>query len=123
TTSWTLQKSKITGYTAPSNQYFANKQRLAYKNPASSFTGYGVTLGHGQTQTQSAPPPPPPPQPQPQQTASSGSGKSKKQLLEEYEKDYLARMGHEQTEAATQAQAAETKPQDKYTKGLLPKGS
>ncbi len=82
-----------------------------------------MTLGHGQTQTQSAPPPPPPPQPQPHHTASSGSGKSKKQLLEEYEKDYLTRMSHEQAEAATHAQAAETKPQDKHTKGLLPKGS
>ena len=55
TTSWILQKSKITGYTAPSNQYFANKQRLAYKNPATSFTGYGVSLGYGGTKT--VPPP------------------------------------------------------------------
>jgi len=68
TTSWTLQKSKITGYTAPSNQYFANKQRLAYKNPASSFTGYGVSLGYGGTKTV-----PPPPKPQTHGSLPKGS--------------------------------------------------
>jgi len=30
TQSWILQKAKITGYTAPSNKYFATRQRLAH---------------------------------------------------------------------------------------------
>lgn len=44
---WALQKAKITGYTAPSNKYFATRQRLAYHPQATSFTGYGISLGHG----------------------------------------------------------------------------
>jgi len=133
---WALQKSKITGYTAPSNKYFATRQRLAYHphHPDKNFLGYGISLGHGaaQTQTQSAPPPPPPP---PQQTqeklpkgtaaSSGGTGKSRQQELEDYEKDYLARLDLQQAEAAkaaaepaqTQAQASASK-----THGTLPKG-
>jgi len=44
---WALQKAKITGYTAPSNKYFATRQRLAYHPQATSFTGYGISLGQG----------------------------------------------------------------------------
>ena len=50
---WALQKAKITGYTAPSNKYFATRQRLAYHPQATSFTGYGISLGHGATEKKS----------------------------------------------------------------------
>ena len=58
---WALQKSKITGYTAPSNKYFATRQRLAHHphHPENkNFLGYGISLAAGQVQAQSAPPPP-----------------------------------------------------------------
>ena len=61
TQSWILQKATITGYTAPSNKYFATKQRLAHHphHPDKNFLGYGISLAAGQGQAQSAPPPPP----------------------------------------------------------------
>ncbi|MEC8530287.1 MAG: hypothetical protein VXY27_05295, partial [Thermoproteota archaeon] len=34
---WNDQKTKVTGYTAPSNKYFATKQRLAYHPEAKKF--------------------------------------------------------------------------------------
>jgi type IV secretory pathway VirB10-like protein len=111
TTSWTLQKSKITGYTAPSNKYFATRQRLAYHPQATSFTGYGISLGHGaaQTQTKAAPPPPPPPaksETLPKESHSSGGGSSKKQSLEAYEQQYLARLEQQERESREFQQAA-----------------
>ena len=140
TTSWSLQKSKVPGYTAPSNKYFATRQRLAHHpfHPENkNFLGYGISLGHGagQAQTQSAPPPPPPPQPKPSTThgtlpkgsttSSGGTGKSRQQELEEYEKDYLARMDQQQADAAAEAAkaAAEAaKASSSQTHGTLPKG-
>jgi hypothetical protein len=46
TQSWILQKATITGYTAPSNKYFATKQRLSFHphNPDKNFLGYGISL-------------------------------------------------------------------------------
>jgi len=138
TTPWALQKSKVTGYTAPSNKYFATRQRLSYHPQETSFTGYGISLGHGasQAQTQSAPPPPPPPQVEvaPKETSSSGGGSSKKQSLENYERDYLARLDKQQAEAEELQRAAEELAAKKRTEsgsssssggsthGSLPKG-
>jgi len=154
TQSWILQKAKITGYTAPSNKYFATRQRLAHHpfHPENkNFLGYGISLGHGTAQTQTLSAPPPPQQTQgklPKGTAASsgGTGKSRKQELEDYEKDYLARLDIQEAEAVaeveqTQASSSQKhgslpkgftpqsapppppKPQEKYAKGLLPKGS
>jgi BMFP domain-containing protein YqiC len=125
TQSWSLQKATLTGYTAPSNKYFATRQRLAFHphDPDKNFLGYGISLGHGvaQTQTQS-PPPPPPPQSLPKETASSASsGKSRKEQLADYEKDYLARLDviyeEEEKVQAEKAQSPASKSQ-----GALPKG-
>jgi hypothetical protein len=46
TQSWILQKAILTGYTAPSNKYFATKQRMAFHphNPDKNFLGYGISL-------------------------------------------------------------------------------
>ena len=46
TQSWILQKATITGYTAPSNKYFATRQRMAFHphNPDKNFLGYGISL-------------------------------------------------------------------------------
>jgi hypothetical protein len=56
-----LQKSKVPGFTAPSNKYFATRQRLAFHphQPDKNFQGYGISIGAGQVQTQSAPSPKP----------------------------------------------------------------
>ena len=68
TSNWNDQKAKVAGYTQPSNQYFATRQRLAY-HPADknfgSFSGVTMTVDgvQAQTQTQQAPPPEPPPKP------------------------------------------------------------
>jgi hypothetical protein len=111
TTPWALQKPKVPGYTAPSNKYFATRQRLAYHPQETSFTGYGISLGHGasQAQAKAAPPPPPPAQDRavPKETRSSGGGSSKKQSLEDYERDYLARLDQQDREAEELHRAAE----------------
>ena len=117
TTNWNEQKAKVTGYTQPSNQYFATRARLAYHPPDKTFGGFSgsnltVEGVDAQAQTQQAPPPEAPkpkgtlpkgmeqPQaqtqqapPPPEQTSySSSEGKSRKEQLEEYEKDYLERI-------------------------------
>lgn len=107
TEDWNRQKAKVTGFTQPSNQYFATRARLAYHPSDKIFTGYGMRVEGvaAQAQTQQAPPPPPPPPqaqqsaPPPQQTSSrSGSGKLKQQQLEEYERNYLARLEQQRIE-------------------------
>jgi hypothetical protein len=131
---WALQKAVITGYTAPSNKYFATRQRLAYHPPETSFTGYGINLGHGAAQAQ-APPSPPPKEDGvlPKETGSSGGSSSKKQSLEEYEKDYLARLDKQNDEARELQAAAQELAAKKRagsgssssggsTHGSLPKG-
>ena len=72
--------------------------------------------------------PPAEPQPEPQPTGSGGNGKSRQQILEEYEKDYLARLIKQEHEAAKkQQEAAELEAKQKAeqsssTRGSLPKG-
>jgi hypothetical protein len=133
---WALQKVVVTGYTAPSNKYFATRQRLAYHPPETSFTGYGIDLGHGAAQAQAQAPPPPPPKEDsalPKESGSSGGGSSKKQSLEDYEKDYMARLDQQADEARELQAAAEELAAKKHagsgssssggsTKGSLPKG-
>ena len=133
---WALQKAVVTGYTAPSNKYFATRQRLAYHPQETSFTGYGISLGHGAAQAQAQAPPPPPPQEDravPKETGSSGGGSSKKQTLENYEKDYLARLDQQENDARELQAAAEELAAKKRagsgssssggsTHGSLPKG-
>ena len=106
---WALQKAKITGYTAPSNKYFATRQRLAYHPQATSFTGYGISLGNGASKAQAKVAPPPPPaqvRTVPKESASSGYGSAKKQSLENYERDYLARLDQQERESQELHQAA-----------------
>jgi len=132
TQSWILQKATITGYTAPSNKYFATRQRMAFHphNPDKNFLGYGISLGHAaaQTQTQSSPPPPPPQQSLPKETTSSaGSKKSRQEQLADYEKDYLARKGsqyevEQEAPEAAKAEAAQSKASASKSQRALPKG-
>ena len=95
TTDWNLQKLKGTS-PAPSNQYFATRQRLAYHPADRNFTGYGLVVEGAAAQAQQAPPPPQA-EPQQQTTASSG-GSSKQSDLEAYENDYMARLDQEEKE-------------------------
>jgi len=124
TQSWILQKATITGYTAPSNKYFATKQRIAFHphNPDKNFLGYGISLGHGAAQTQTQSPPPPQSQSLPKETARlSSSGKSREEQLADYEKDYLARLDVlYQEEPKVEAEKAQS-PASK-SQGALPKG-
>ena len=144
TSNWNDQKSKVTGYTAPSNQYFATRQRLAYSPPGKtfgSFSGVYMSVEGVEIKAQQTPPPEPPKPaetttqqaPPPQQSSSSGNtGKSKQQILEEYEVEYMNRMAKEQEEheelmrAVVEVQAkrqVESQPSDsKSKKGSLPKG-
>ena len=143
TTNWNEQKIKVTGYTQPSNQYFATRPRLAY-HPADktfgSFSGVNMTVegvaGQAQQQQQQAPPPPPKPAkgtlpkgttqaPPQQQYGSNGEGKSRKQHLEDYEKDYLQRIEQERIDdekAYQEIIESEAKSRAKQTRGSLPKG-
>ncbi|KAG2478017.1 MAG: hypothetical protein NPMRth3_2200003 [Nitrosopumilales archaeon] len=135
TEDWNLQKAKVTGYTHPSNQYFATRARLAYHPADTNFTGYGLVVEGAAAQAQQAPPPPPPPEPQPQQTTASTGGGSKKPDLEAYEADYMARLDQQEKENAELMKAAAelaakrsgesggSSGQASSTKGSLPKGS
>ena len=137
TSDWNQQKAKVTGYTQPSNQYFATRARLAYHPPDKTFGGFsGATMsveGVELKQTQQAPPPPAP-EPKPAdgtlpketvqaQQASANEGKSRKELLEEYENEYLQRIEQERVaaeKAYQEAMAAEA--QRRASTGTLPKG-
>ena len=117
---WNDQKSKVPGYTAPGNKYFATRQRLAYHPEAKKF-GTWINDAPAGDQAKSAPPPPPPPPPQPEPQASAGSasdGKSKQAQLEDYEKDYLARLEQKKVDdAKAVAEAAKaSKPQQQPLK-------
>ena len=127
---WNDQKTKVTGYTAPSNKYFATKQRLAYHPEAKKF-GTWINDAPAGDQAKSAPPPPPPPPPQPEPQASAGSasdGKSKQAQLEDYEKDYLARLEQKKVDdakavaEAAKAEAAAAAAKVQSNRGSLPKG-
>jgi hypothetical protein len=140
TTNWNDQKAKVTGYTQPSNQYFATRARLAY-HPADKtfggFSGVSLTVDGSVAQTQQAPPPKPSKgtlpkgstqkEPEPVQISSpdSSSGKSRKEELEEYEKNYLARLDQQRIEEEKEYQKiveAEVKTRASATRGSLPKG-
>jgi len=147
-------KATVTGYTACSNQYYATRARLAYHPSDKRFGSFsGVNMSFDgveiKEQVQQAPPPPPPETakpkgtlpkgtlpkgtlpkgmgdaPQPQTTTSSGDGKSRKEQLEDYEKDYLQRIEQEKAEreqAYQEALEAEVEARAKQTRGSLPKG-
>jgi hypothetical protein len=144
TSNWNDQKSKVTGYTAPSNQYFATRQRMAYHPADKTFGSFsGVTMSvEGIEIKAQTPEPPKPAETKPkgtlpkgstqQSSSSSSAGSSKKQSLEEYESDYMNRMADEQKEneelmaAAAELRAkrqAESPASDSPSKkGALPKG-
>jgi hypothetical protein len=139
TTNWNDQKVKVPGYTQPSNQYFATRQRMSYSPPGKTFGSFsGVNMSvqgieiKGQTleppkpaETTQAPPPE-------QSSSSSNTRDSKKQSLEKYEADYMNRMAAEQREneelmnAAAELRAKRaTESQSsgsQSSKGTLPKG-
>ena len=138
TTNWNDQKAKVPGYTQPSNQYFATRARLSY-HPADKmfggFSGTSLTVDGSvaQAQTYQAPPPPKPSRgtlpkgtEQTQVSSSVGnSGKSKKEQLEDYEKDYLQRLAQqriEEEQAYQKVVEAEAKSRSSATRGSLPKG-
>ncbi|MCH7967587.1 MAG: trans-sialidase, partial [Thaumarchaeota archaeon] len=128
------------GYTQPSNQYFATRQRLAYSPPGKTFESFsGIEMSVEGIKIKAQAPEPPKPveitqqAPPPQESSSSGNtGKSKKQLLEQYEAEYMTRQEDEQKKheelmkdlAELQAKrVSELKPSDSQsTKGSLPKG-
>jgi len=63
TSNWNDQKAKVSGYTQPSNQYFATRARLAY-HPADktfgSFSGVNMSVEGIEIKAQQTPPPEPP---------------------------------------------------------------
>ena len=138
TSNWSNQKAKVPGYTQPSNQYFATRARLAY-HPADKmfggFSGTSLTVDGSvaQAQTYQAPPPPKPskgtlPKGTGETQVSSyagNSGKSKKEQLEEYEKDYLQRLTQqriEEEQAYQKVVESEAKSRANSPRGTLPKG-
>jgi len=139
TSNWNDQKAVVTGYTAPSNQYFATRQRMAYSPPGKTFGSFsGVYMSVEGIEIKAQAPEPPKPAevtqqaPPPQQSSSSDAGKSKKQSLEEYESEYMNRLAQDQSEqeelmkAAAELRAksqSESKPSGSQSKkGSLPKG-
>jgi len=63
TSNWNDQKAKVSGYTQPSNQYFATRARRAY-HPADktfgSFSGVNMSVEGVEIKAQQTPPPEPP---------------------------------------------------------------
>ena len=116
---WNDQKPVVTGYTACSDKYFATRQRLAYHPRNKTFQPEIATSVSGSASTQTAPPPPPPPPPQPEsKPQASSDSKPKKQSLEDYEKEYLARYEQQQEVAEAVVEVADAPSK----KGALPKG-
>ncbi len=132
TTDWNFQKAKVTGYTAPSNNYFATRQRLAYHPADKRFDGFGYKIEgvEAPTQTQQAPPPQPPKPDAALPKESPSRGTAPKSDLDAYEADYLARLDKDAQEARELEAAARElvakkrseNPSASSSKGTLPKG-
>ena len=148
TSNWNDQKATVTGYTQASNQYFATRARLAYHPPDKTFGGFsGVNMtveGVTAKAQETSPPPKPPPKPakgtlpkvmeqpqtqqapppstQQQTTYDSNKGTSRKEILEQYEKDYLQRIEQEKIAQEKTNQEAEIKTKSQKIRGSLPKG-
>jgi hypothetical protein len=123
TSDWNLQKAKVTGYTQPSNKYFATREKLAYHPRTKYFAGFGIKGTGGAAQT-TAPPPAPAPQPAKgtlpkDEAAQASGGNSRKGQLEEYEKQYLARLQQQQQQAKEEAKAQQAAM---AKRGTLPAG-
>jgi len=74
TTNWIDQKAAVTGYTAPSNQYFATRQRRAYSPPGKTFGSFsGVAVSVEGVSIQEKKPEPPKEAPKPKGTLPKGS--------------------------------------------------
>jgi len=133
TSDWNLQKAKVTGYTQPSNKYFATREKLAYHPRTKYFGGYGIqSTATGSAQTTAPPPPPPKPNPtrgslpagtKPAAQASSetSGNASRKEQLEAYEKEYVARMQQQHEQAKAAPQPPPPQPSGS-TRGSLPAG-
>ena len=121
---WNDQKAVVTGYTAPGDKYFATRQRMSYHPRTKTFQQSIAASVSGSDSTQTAPPPPPPPPPpQPESQPQADSGKtSKKQSLEDYEKDYLLRLEQQAEEDAVAAEEEAAAETTSSKKGALPKG-
>ena len=136
TKNWNDQKATVTGYTQPSDQYFATRPRLAYHPPTKrfgSFSGVAMTVEGVvlKATTAEAPKPQVSEQAPPPQTAQD-DGKSKQDKLSDYESDYLKRLEQQKiddakaaaeaaaAEAAAAEAAANVSPNTKG--GALPKG-
>jgi hypothetical protein len=132
TTNWNDQKAEVTGYTQPSNQYFATRARLAYHPPDKTFgTFSGVSMSfEGGTTTQAPEPEQAQQAPPPQQASySDNSSKSRQERLEDYESSYLKRIEQDRIEAEQAYQkalqdeaAAAVAASAKKSRGVLPKG-
>ena len=141
TTNWNDQKVKTPGYTQPSNQYFATRPRLAYSPPGKTFVSFSGIDMVVEGVTKQAPEPqkvdPPKPKgtlpkgtaqaPPPQTSSTYTETKSKKQELEDYEKDYMNRIEQERIadeKAYREMIAAEAKAKasTQQSRGTLPKG-
>ncbi|RNJ76254.1 MAG: trans-sialidase, partial [Nitrosopumilus sp. H13] len=131
TSNWNDQKVHVTGYTQPSNQYFATRARLAYHPPDKTFGSFSSSTMNVQgvelkPQTQAPPPPASKPDAAlPKETQPSSSSKSKQESLEEYEADYLKRLEDAKIadeKAYQEAVEEETKHRASTTHGSLPKG-
>ena len=140
TTNWNEQKAKVTGYTQPSDQYFATRTRLAYHPPDKRFGSFsgtalkveGVSASgsrSAQAEKQTPPPPPPPAEAQQQSPPPPPDDRNRSQKLADYEADYLNRLEEQRQEAAkamaeqAAAEAAEAASASGSGKrGALPKG-
>ena len=70
TTNWNDQKVVVSGYTQPSNQYFATRQRLAYSPADKTFGSFsGVAMSVEGVSIQEKKQEPPKEAPKPQETA------------------------------------------------------
>jgi len=74
TTNWNDQKAAVTGYTTPSNQYFATRQRLAYHPADKTFGSFsGVAMSVEGVSIQEKKQEPPKEAPKPKGTLPKGS--------------------------------------------------
>ena len=141
TTDWNIQKAKVTGYTPVSNQYYATKKRMAAHPADKRFGSFsGVAMSVEGVTLQEKKPEPPKEAPKPKETTQTQSpppsttaqSKSRTKQLEEYENDYMKRLGQDKFEQQNAYEeelkkeeaetAAKAQTSASSSRGSLPKG-
>ncbi|MBS1268703.1 MAG: hypothetical protein MAG458_01435 [Nitrosopumilus sp.] len=131
TTNWNEQKTKVPGYTQPSNQYFATRARMAYHPADKTFGGYSgenMTVESIDAQKQSKEMPPPQPEsPEIKEVKEESKSEAKENKADEAKENKTDEAKTKADEAKTKADEAKAAKEEYAAKmaklgATLPKG-